>query len=129
VDTVSNSTITNVSFNATAKTLSFNVTGANGTTGFCRVTIPLSLMSGEWTVTVNGTSIAYNTITDGNYTYVYFTYHHSTETVQIISTSAVPEFPSFLILPLFMIATLLAVVIYKKRLFEVAVRDTSTYFR
>ncbi len=30
-------------------------------------------------------------------------------------SSAVPEFPTFLLLPLFMIATLLAVIIYKKR--------------
>ena len=118
VDTVSNSTITNVSFDPATKTLSFNVTGANGTAGFCRISIPLSLMSGEWTVTVNGTQLSapnLNITTYGNYAYIYFTYHHSTETVKIQSTSAIPEFPSLLILPLFMIATLLAVVIYKKR--------------
>lgn len=33
----------------------------------------------------------------------------------IDETGIVPEFPSFLILPLFMMATLLAVVVYKKR--------------
>jgi parallel beta-helix repeat protein len=126
VDTVCNSTITNLSFNSprqmnpigvpSPRILSFNVTGTSGTMGFCRVTIPLSLMSGEWTVTVNGTQPRnLNITTYGNYTYVYFTYHHSTETVKITSTNAVPEFSSFLILPLFMIATLLAVAIYKKR--------------
>jgi parallel beta-helix repeat protein len=115
VDTVSNSTITNVSFNATAKTLSFNVTGTNGTTGFCRATIPLSLMSGEWTVTVNGTSIAYSTITDGNYTYIYFTYHHSTETVQITSTIAIPEFQPYMLLPLLIFITLLTAAVSKRK--------------
>jgi parallel beta-helix repeat protein len=115
VDTVSNSTITNLSFNSTLRTLSFNVTGANGTAGFCRVTIPLSLMSGEWKVTVNSTSIPYSTITYGNCTYVYFTYHHSTETVQITSTNAVPEFQPYMLLPLLMMITLLTAVVSKRK--------------
>lgn len=44
VDTVSNSTITNLNFNPYATpypTLSFNVTGMSGTVGFCRVAIPI----------------------------------------------------------------------------------------
>jgi parallel beta-helix repeat protein len=116
VDTVSNSTITSLSFNATLKTLTFNVTGANGTMGFCRVGIPLSFMSGEWTVTVNGTQPQnLNITTYGNYTYVYFTYHHSTETVQIQSTSAIPEFQSYMLLPLLMMITLLTTIVSKKK--------------
>jgi parallel beta-helix repeat protein len=115
VNTVSNSTITNLSFNATLKTLTFNVTGTNGTTGFCRVAIPLSLMSGEWTVTVNGTSISYSTTTYGNYTYVYFTYHHSTETVKITSTTAIPEFQPFMLLPLLMMIALLTATVSKRK--------------
>jgi Na+/alanine symporter len=35
--------------------------------------------------------------------------------VTLQSNNVVPEFPSILILPLFMIPTLLAVIIYKKR--------------
>jgi parallel beta-helix repeat protein len=116
VDTVSNSTITDLNFSAATKTLSFNVSGANGTTGFCRVAIPLSLMSGEWTVTVNGTQPQnLNITTYGNYTYVYFTYHHSTETVQIQSTSAIPEFQSYMLLPLLMMITLLITIASKKK--------------
>jgi hypothetical protein len=115
VDTVSNSTITNLSFNQPAKTLTFNVTGASGTTGFCRVAIPKTLMSGTWIVIVNGTSISYSVTTDANYTYIYFTYHHSTETVQIISTSAIPEFQPSMLLPLVMIITLLAAIIIKRK--------------
>jgi hypothetical protein len=115
VDLISNSSISNLSFNATTKTLSFNVTGTSGTVGFCRVAIPLSLMSGGWTVTVNGTPVSYSTTIDSNYTYIYFTYHHSTETVQITSTSAVPELPPLILLPLFMIITLLGVIILKRK--------------
>jgi parallel beta-helix repeat protein len=107
-DTVSNSSIANVSFDPTAKTLSFNLTRTNGTTGFCRVAIPLSLMSGNWTVKVNGTQLSppiLNITTYGNYTYIYFTYHHNTEPVQITSTSAISESQSFM--PLLMVITLL----------------------
>jgi parallel beta-helix repeat protein len=92
VDIVSNSSISDLSFNATARTLSFNVTGPSGTVGFCRIAIPKKLMwcntNDQWKVTVNGTLISERTITtDANYTYIYFTYHCSTETVQITSTN------------------------------------------
>jgi parallel beta-helix repeat protein len=115
VDTVSNSTITDLSFNATAKTLSFNVTGTSGTMGFCRVAIPLSLMSGVWTVTVNGTTVSPTIITNANYTYICFTYHHSTETVKITSTIAIPEFQPLMLLPLLMMITLLIAAVSKRK--------------
>jgi parallel beta-helix repeat protein len=118
VDTVSNSTITNLSFNQLAKTITFYVTGKSGTTGFCRVAISKKLMSGSWTVTVNGTQVLppnLSITTDANYTYIYFTYHHSTETVQIISTSTIPEFQPSMLLPLFMIITLIGAIIFKRK--------------
>jgi parallel beta-helix repeat protein len=40
---------------------------------------------------------------------------NNTDHYPLMSQYVIPEFPSFLILPLFMIATLLAVIIYKKR--------------
>jgi parallel beta-helix repeat protein len=116
VDIVSNSTITNLSFNQPASTLTFYVTGTTGTVGFCRVAIPLSLMSGPWTVTVNGVPPLYlNITTYGNYTYIYFMYHHSTETVQITSVSVIPEFQPSTLLPLFMISTLVAALVLRKK--------------
>jgi hypothetical protein len=118
VDVVSNSTITNFSFNQPAKTLTFNVTGTSGTMGFCRVAIPKTLMSGGWTVIVNGTQVLppnLSITTDANYTYIYFTYHHSTETVQITSTSVIPEFQPSMLIPIFMIITLLGGIILKRK--------------
>jgi parallel beta-helix repeat protein len=115
IETVSNSTLSNFNSSATAKTLTFNVTGTSGTVDFCRVDIPLSLMSGEWTVTVNGIPISYRTLTDSNYTYVYFTYTPSTKTLQVQSTNAVPEFQPLILLPLFMIITLLGAIAFKER--------------
>lgn len=120
VDTVCNSTISNMNFNATAKTLSFNVEGTNGTIGFCRVAIPKSLMwvnTGEnWTVFVNGTLITNPSIlTDANTTYIYFTYHNSTELVQIQSTNTIPELQPILLLPFFAAVTLLVAILDRRK--------------
>ena len=92
--------------------LEFNVIGAEGSTGFCRVSFPTAMMNGTYHVTVNGTEIPYTLLScsDTNDTYLHFTYTHSTETVIIT-----PEFPSFIILPLFMIAPLLAVIVYRRK--------------
>ena len=110
VQTICNSTISAFQFNGTA--LSFNVTGEDGTVGFCRTCIPRALMNETYQVFVNGTEVPHTLLPCSNSThsYLYFSYNHSTQEVMII-----PEFPSFLILPLFMIATLLAVILYRRK--------------
>jgi hypothetical protein len=122
VDVISNSSISDFSFNQGASTLSFNVTGTSGTMGFCRVAIPKTLMwcanPGDWIVTVNGTQVLppnLNITTDANCTYVHFSYHHSTEAVQIQSTGVIPEFQPLMLLPLFMMITLLTATVSKKK--------------
>jgi len=116
VDTVSNSTLSNFTFNPNTKTLTFYATGATSPLGFCRITIFASFMSGGWTVTVNGTTITPNVIpVDANYTYIYFPYSQGIERIQITSTNAVPEFQPSILLPLFMIITLLAAMMIKRR--------------
>jgi parallel beta-helix repeat protein len=92
--------------------LEFKVTGEQGTTGFCRVSFPTAMMNGTYHVSVNGTEVLYVLLpcSNADYSYLYFTYAHSTEGVIIT-----PEFPSVLILPLFMVATLLAVIVYKRK--------------
>ncbi len=111
IQTICNSTISN--FNFTGTTVSFDVTGNNGTAGFCRICIPTTLINGLFQVFVNGTQVPYNLLPCSNTTnsYLYFNYTHSTEQVVIL----IPEFPTFLILPLFMIATLLAVIVFRRR--------------
>jgi len=91
--------------------LQFNASGEEGSTGFCRVSFPTAMMNGTYHVSVDGTEIPYTLLpcSDANTSYLYFTYTHSTQEVIIV-----PEFPSFLILLLFMIATLLAVVAYRR---------------
>ena len=111
VQTISNSTVSDFQFNGTAT--SFNVSGENGTIGFCRVFIPTALMNTTYRVFVNGTEVSYTLLPFSNSThsYLYLTYNHSTQEVIII-----PEFPlSLVILPLFMITTLLVALMYRRR--------------
>jgi parallel beta-helix repeat protein len=123
VDVVSNSTVSGFHFNPEEGSfLKFNVTGEEGTVGFCRVTIPKGLLWVEdgWTVYAEEESVNCTIIPDNDYTYLYFTYNHSTKAIVIQGTHVIQESPSFLILsPLFMIATLLAVIAYKRKRVDV----------
>jgi len=100
--------------------LRFGVSGETETRGFCRVAIPKDLLWVEdgWTVYYGSVTLDYTTIPYENYTYLYFTYPHygkCTTTVEIIGTHVIPEFSTITILPLFMISTLVAFVLRKKR--------------
>ncbi|MBT0160859.1 hypothetical protein G4O51_12840 [Candidatus Bathyarchaeota archaeon A05DMB-2] len=115
VELRSNSTICRIRFIALQRTISFNVTGADGTLGFCNLTIPNTLVQDLWqgnfTVLVDGTEpFIMNNWTDDTNTYIYFTYQHSTHEVIII-----PEFSSSLILPILMIVTLLVLIVHKSK--------------
>jgi parallel beta-helix repeat protein len=117
VTVISNSTITGfitpLSLETLEVTIWFSVIGKQGSTGFCRVSIPTAMMNGTYQVFVNGTEIPYTLLpcSNANVSYLYFTYTQSTKCYITI----LPEFPFFLILPLFMIITLLGAIILKRK--------------
>ena len=115
---ISNSTIEDFEYfesNSTIKMYVSNMT-ASQTFGFCRVCIPHTLMDVDKVSVIiddGAVEVLYfnDTIYDnGTHRWIYFAYPHSIHEIVVI-----PEFPSFLILPLFMIATLLAVIVYKRK--------------
>jgi len=117
VDIISNSTISDFSFSPQhGGILRFNVTGETGTTGFCRVTIPKDLLyaEGNWTVLVDGNPVTATVNEDTTNTFLHFTYPHNTKTVEISGTTAIPEFPSWIILSLFLMTALFAVALKKR---------------
>jgi parallel beta-helix repeat protein len=112
--TISNSTISAFYTNATQKLLHFNATGTSGV-GFCRVDIPNTVASALWqgnyTVLVDDKQpLSKRNWTQGSTSYIYLTYLHSEHEITII-----PEPPSFLILPILIIATLLYTIIHKRK--------------
>jgi hypothetical protein len=70
-------------------------------------------MNETYHVTIDGVEpyyVNYTLYDNGTHRWIYFSYQHSALEIIII-----PEFPSFLILPLFMIATLLAALVCKRK--------------
>jgi parallel beta-helix repeat protein len=115
VQTVSNSTISDFQFNGTA--VSFNVSGGDGTIGFCRILIPTALMNATYRVFINGTEILPSPeplpCSNSTHSYLYFTYNHSTQEVIII-----PEFPIWTLMIIILIMLTVATAIYKRRLLK-----------
>jgi parallel beta-helix repeat protein len=117
VTVISNSTITGFLApispeNQEIAFISFNVIGKQGSTGFCRVSIPTAVMNGTYHVFVNSTEILYTLLpcSNADISYLYFTYKHPTEQVTILSES-----PPLIILPLFTIATFFGVMFFKRK--------------
>ena len=119
VDVASNSSISDFHFNPDkGPFLKFNVTGEEETTGFCRVTIPKDLLwaeNGQWNVLVGGEKVNYTIISDENYTYLYFTYNHTTKMVLIQGTDVIPEFPSSMALLGFLMLITIPLIFIKKK--------------
>jgi len=119
VTLLSNSTVSAFRFLQANKRITFDVTGPPSTVGFCNVTIPKTLLrDNPWKVLLNDTDITTQTTITENETHtsLHFTYTHSIHKVQIIGTWVVPEFPVTIILPLFIIISLFAVILRKRRL-------------
>jgi len=114
-----NSTISNFSFSQSSKEISFNVTGPTGTKGFCNITIPADLMSGDFTIYMDDTlltrDVDYTETFNGTHYLFSISYEHSSHIIEIISTLVIPDFTGWLFLPLVILATLSALVL-KKRL-------------
>jgi hypothetical protein len=114
VQVASNSTsVSNLSFDEQNKKLSFTVQGDAGTKGVTEVTIPKSLLSGDLTVMIDGQAMAQSDVVEtastDTETTLELNYHHSTHQIDIVGTSAVPEFSS--VASLVLVASVLAVVV------------------
>jgi parallel beta-helix repeat protein len=92
VTTICNSTISEFRFEVGteigSKMISFNVTGKDGTVGFCRVATPTDLTNYPFIVLVDEeeTIPTLLNVSDKTHAYLYFTYTHSSHTITIISS-------------------------------------------
>jgi hypothetical protein len=118
VTTLSNSTISDLTFNQPEKHLSFNVTVPYFMDGFCNITIPSALMSGDFSIYKNDILLIENVdyIETNNDTHHIFsiTYEYDTQRIEIFSTIVIPELTSTIMIAT-LIVTTIAVVIYGKR--------------
>ena len=110
-----NSTVSMFKFNQPQKQISFKVTGPSDTIGLCNITIPRELLDGYFSVIIDNIPRAYAIYQTDTHTSIYFAYEHTTHNIQILATKVIPEFSSFLILQTFMVATLLAVTVSRRK--------------
>jgi len=119
VTTESNSTISNFQFIQEDKKLLFNVTGPPGETGYCNISIPEELLWGEFSIFMDGSllvkDVDYTQTHNGTHYTFYISYSHSTHTINIIGTEVIPEFPSPIFSLFFVTATLLAVILHRRK--------------
>ena len=109
----SSSGLFNHTFNQPEKDISFDVITPYD--NCYNVTIPIELLSGDLTILIDNVPKDFILTQNATHTSLYFTHSHSTHNIKIKGTTAIPEFPSFIILTLFMVATLLAVIVYRRK--------------
>lgn len=114
----SNSTVSDFYFLYSLMRISFYVNGTIGTTGVFNVTIPSEFMSTEFTIFKDEKPLVKNTdyIETFNSTHYLFTikYEHRTHLIEIFANNNIPEFPSWMVLLLFLTVTLGTLLVKKK---------------
>jgi hypothetical protein len=122
ITALSNSTITEFSFNQTLKELKFNAEGLIETTGFCNITIPAELMSGTFTLYKNDTQLVknldYTETYNGTYYLFEIHYNHSLHTIRIVSSQVIPDLPTSLLTILIIISLSTATLFLRKKLLK-----------
>lgn len=98
VQTKTNSTVLNFTFDQPNRKITFNVSAPSDTTGFCNVTIPNTLLWGDFTVLINGNPPTILIRKDNaTHTSLHFTYKLlSSLNVQIIGEHVIPEFQTWI---------------------------------
>ena len=118
VETYSNSSVSAVSFNVTMKRLRVTVDGESGTEGFCTVTVPADLMSGDFSLYMDDVALVedvdYTQSNNGTHYMFGVNYMHSSHILELVSTEVIPEFTTWLLLPFLMLATLLGFALRKR---------------
>ena len=114
----SNSTIANPDFNSTDQVLSFTASGPDGTSGYTKISFDKSLATDPSSVIVlqDGKQVHFDLTPKDNSMVLSINYTHSTHQIVVdLNLNVIPEFHSWIILPLLLIAILL-IIICKQRL-------------
>jgi parallel beta-helix repeat protein len=124
----SNSTVSAFTFDQADKEITFNLIGY--ATGYFNLSIPTALLSGPWAVLLDGHDVTSEAaITQSQpYTIIYLNYSNSTHSIQIIGTTAIPEYPTATVLTLLSLnALLLLTVLAAKKRKRTNKRQSATY--
>jgi len=120
---VSDSNILELRFSQPEKMISLNVTGPDG--GFCKVSLPIILLGGPYTILVDGSPPrSANQTSNGTHTFFYFTYEQGIRYVKIKGTTVIPEFSSLLMMFFFVMS--LATILLRWRRIRVSAKNNGS---
>jgi hypothetical protein len=116
VAAASNSTIT--AFNSNSTAFWFNVSGPEGTAGYCYIAVPMGLNQSPYVVLLNGSIWPYTASGNGTHHFIHITYSHSESVITVQTLGElpfVPEFPAGLLIAILIPATLTASILLKAK--------------
>ena len=87
-----NSTLYGFRFDPTNTLLALNLSGDAGTVGFCTVTFPNALLVGPYLCYLDDVLVTPVETANATHTTLSVTYTHSVHTLEIVGTTAIPEF-------------------------------------
>ncbi|MFA5364463.1 MAG: metallophosphoesterase [Candidatus Bathyarchaeia archaeon] len=111
----SNSELSGFCFGKSEQKISFVASGATGTSGYCTVSVPKTLVDADsWTVNVATNNIDYTVSSNSSHSLIHFSYTNS----EFLQVSVVPNASLNLVLPLFVLLLCLVacVLVFRKKL-------------
>jgi outer membrane protein assembly factor BamB len=123
----SKSTTSNFVFNQSLRKISFNLT-TNELDGYCNVMFPTQLLGGPYAVGIDGLPAEATESSNATCTSLYITYTQGNHTIEVLGTSAIPEFlttPTIMLL-LFSLPTVLFLQQRKKLKHRAALPHSAT---
>jgi hypothetical protein len=118
VETYSNSSVSDLSFNADLLRIQFSVDGADEQGGFCNVTVPVELLLGDFSVFVDDVELIedgdFTVMSNGTHSTLSINYEHGVQVISVVEVFGIPDFAGWLFLPFAMSATLLILILRKK---------------
>jgi hypothetical protein len=93
---ISNSTGTSFAFSQDEALIHFNMTGDEGTKGYCNLTFPKQLLGGPYTCLRDNELISPEETSNASHTSLFFEYRHTSH-IDVRGSTVIPEFPSTII--------------------------------
>jgi len=95
VTILTNSIVSDFTFDQARRLVNYSVAGFSGTEGFCNITVPKPILDGEPVVFMDNSEVhSSSTSINATHYLIHFTYTHSTHTVTIGGSYTIPELPA-----------------------------------
>jgi hypothetical protein len=119
IEVFSNFAVSQLIVNRSSKQVSFELSSERNETGYCNVTVPKSLFSGNsWMLTINDEKWGYSSSENTTHASIHFECNCSSLAQVIIKeTNATPDY-SIYVLFLIIVIGLLGVILFRKKLLQ-----------